>query len=265
MQKTKKRKMRLAIISDIHANLEALEAVLEDIQNQKIDKTYCLGDIIGYGPDPLEVWEAVKDMERVIGNHDEALENEELLESFIPQAREATLYHKKILGEEAHKIATAERTIEKELSRKIYLTHCGLVTPENYPYLSSAYMEEAYGQFIKMEERSICFGGHTHIPKVFRQLENEGVVMMICDDIHIAGDMMSPQLIGTKFYVDAGSVGQPRDSDPRATYVIYDDEKDTIEYRKAAYDIEKTCDKIMKMEIGDGHKLDLCKRLREGT
>ena len=236
---------RIAILSDIHANLEALEAVLADLEKQKAAKIYCLGDIIGYGPSPREVVDIVQAVaaETVKGNHEDLVIRKPP-EGMHPSALEAAAWTRKKLLPGSAGGGTAERKKERwEWLKALPLTEdLGDVllahgTPaDSFSYVLSA--KDALEVFRKeLGEARVCFYGHTHVPAIWtfdgRQL---GFTPVKSKERY--GLPADEQML-----VNVGSVGQPRDHDPRACYVLVHADK-SFEYRRVEYDAEKTARRI---------------------
>lgn len=248
--------MKRALISDIHGNLEALEAVLADIAAQGVQETYCLGDIIGYGPNPRECIDLVmKFPVCILGNHDQGALFDP--EGFNAAAERSIFWTREQLESlKGDPEANAERwDFLGELPRsrregKFLFVHG---SPRN-PLSEYVFPEDIYNQR-KMDSlfglvEGYSFQGHTHVPGVFTEDRN----------FYSPEDMgYRYRLSGTKAMVNVGSVGQPRDGDPRSCYVILTDEE--IEFRRVEYPIEKTVAKIYAI-----HELDnfLGDRLRDG-
>jgi predicted phosphodiesterase len=236
----KAKSVRRALISDIHANFEALTAVLEDIRRQDIKEIYCLGDIIGYGPNPCECLDAVIDNCRVtiLGNHDQAALFDP--DGFNPIALAAIYWTRDQLEHGPGGPGAQNRRWDflGELPRihnegELLYVHGSPREPTNeYVFPEDVYNQRKMDQlFSRIESR--CFQGHTHIPGVFTG----------------SRDFLSPeecdyryQFGSDKAMVNVGSVGQPRDNDNRACYVIQD--KEGIEFRRVPYDFESTAAKI---------------------
>ncbi len=244
-----------AIISDIHGNLEALEAVLADIRSQNVTDIYCLGDIIGYGPNPRECIDLVMQncQITIIGNHDQAALFDP--EGFNPGAERAIFWTRAQL--EAGDPAGNERRWEflGELPRmkrdgELMYVHGSARNPLNeYVFPEDIYNQRKLERIFALVEK-YCFQGHTHIPGVF----TEDCNFMAPDEFD-----MTYQLGDFKALVNVGSVGQPRDGDNRSCYVLLNDR--TVTYRRVAYDFEKTAAKIYPIPELDNFLGD---RLREG-
>lgn len=250
-----------AFISDIHSNLEALQAVLEDIRQHNVSEIYCLGDIIGYGPNPRECVDLVMQCPVVIlGNHDQGAMFDP--DGFNPPAERAIFWTRSQLESPAE-------SLEKKEARWYFLAERPRVHRENgclfvhgsarnplneYVFPEDIYNHRKMDRIFGLVDR-VCFQGHTHVPGVF--LENLG------EDSYL---FHSPEDINYQHKLDArktlcnvGSVGQPRDTDWRACYVLFDGE--TIYYRRVEYDIETTIRKIYEVPELDNFLGD---RLRDG-
>ena len=223
--------MKFAIIADIHANLEALEAVLADSREQGCERYVCLGDVVGYGANPKECLEIVRKMEMpcVKGNHDEYCSSDEDPEGFNPHAAQAVMWTKQQLSDE-------ERSWLKNLKyfrlvTTFSIVHATLDEPKSWGYVFNKL--DAAASFT-YQNTPICFFGHTHVPVAFVR------------DSVIRGGQYSKIDVekGKKYFVNIGSVGQPRDGNPKAAYGIYDNTAATIELRRIDYPIEIAQKKI---------------------
>jgi len=211
--------VRRALISDIHGNLEALEAVLEHIQTQSIEEIYCLGDIVGYGPNPRECIDRVNGCTVcLLGNHDQGALFDP--EGFNAGAERAIFWTRKML-ESGDRIGNEERwEFLGELPRvyrepELMYVHGSARNPLNeYVFPEDIYNQRKMERIFALVER-FCFQGHTHIPGVFTESLNF-VSPEECDFVY--------PLVDSKALVNVGSVGQPRNGDARASYVILTDE-----------------------------------------
>lgn len=252
--------MKRALISDIHANIEALQVVLEDIRQQGVTQVYCLGDIIGYGPDPVACLNKIIELcdATILGNHDQAALFDP--DGFNPMALQAVYWTR---GELEKRNGTQDDIDRRwdflgELPRSLaegdYLYVHGSPREPTNEYV---FPEDVYNQR-KMDalfDRIVryCFQGHTHIPGVFT-LSGEFITPDECDYQY--------PLTGEKTMFNVGSVGQPRDSDPRACYVIiHEGENPKVEFRRLEYPLEKTIQKIYAVPNLDNMLGD---RLRSG-
>jgi len=242
-----------AIISDIHGNLDALDAVLADIQQQGIDEIYCLGDVVGYGPNPCECLDKAMEFRAcLLGNHDMAALCEP--DGFNDSARKAIQWTRLQLRPETasdngssgsagasqeateaanrrhHFLCNLPRTIREN---KLLFVHGSARNPlSEYVFPNDASDEHMMSRIFELIP-AYCFQGHTHVPGIFTQ----------------TGRFFRPQELGNGFQlseekvmVNVGSVGQPRDGDPRSCYVVLRD--GVVRYRRVAYPVERTVSKI---------------------
>lgn len=241
--------MRYAILSDVHANLEALEAVLRDMQRHRADKTLFLGDAVGYGPDPNECVELLKRNCDVLlaGNHDLAAIGRTPFENFNEYARAAVLWTRTVLTEKSRELLGGLPTEHKLKKEQILLVHATPKEPEAWHYLLTLW--DAEMNFHYFEER-LCLLGHSHQPFIIERLPS-GEMLTYRDRATIGKSK--------RYIINAGSVGQPRDRDSRASYLILDDEK--AEFFRVAYDLRKTQEKM----AAAGLPMPLIERLSRGT
>lgn len=251
--------MKRALISDIHGNLEALNAVLDDIRQQGISEIYCLGDVIGYGPNPVECLDIVrrKCAMCLLGNHDQAALFDP--EGFNPVAFRAILWTRdQIDNSSGGAVAVNERwDFLGELPRthvepNRLFVHGSPRDPTNeYVFPEDIYNQRKMERIFGLVE-SYCFQGHTHIPGVFQEEYSFASPDEIGSEVKL-GDR--------KVLVNVGSVGQPRDGDSRAAYIVLDQTAKTVQFRRVLYDIEKTISKIYAIPELDNFLGD---RLRDG-
>lgn len=238
--------MRTLIISDIHANLTALEAVLDDAG--EVEATWCLGDIVGYGPDPNECIERVKGLPKLLcllGNHDAAVINHIDIDTFNPDARIAIEWMQKNLAEE-HQNFLGECP-HKDVVGNVTLAHGSPRNPV-YEYLLDT---RAATWNFEYFETDFCFVGHTHLPVIFTLNANDSQAQLTIPVVN-TGIKLKPRTI-----INPGSVGQPRDRDPRAAYAIYDPDANTWEYRRIGYDIQAVQKRMRKASLPERHILRL--------
>ncbi len=221
--------MRFAFISDIHANLQAWNAVLKDIQGQKIKHIINLGDVVGYGPNPKEVLESVREHSEVsvIGNHDAVCVDKMESGAFNDAARTAIEWTRKQL--DANDCAFFQDMAEKARPQEAQFlaTHAEVVAPLNFSYILTE--EDAKRNFAACEDKLI-FIGHTHRQGVFTLEESGDVTIgspnsLVCDPTK-------------RYIINPGSVGDPRSEDIVASYCIYDQGTQKIEFRRVRFDIE---------------------------
>jgi predicted phosphodiesterase len=225
--------MKYAVIADIHANLEAFQVVLEDIEQQKCDRIVCLGDVVGYNANPKECLDRVRDLKIpcVKGNHDEYCSTEEELEGFNPHAAQAVNWTR-------HQLTDEDRQWLRDLKymrliANFSIVHATLDGPQRWGYV---FDKLAAAASFTYQNTSVCFFGHTHVPVAF-----------IRDSV-VRGGTYSKFRIepGRKYFINVGSVGQSRDGVAKATYVIYDLDDSTVELRRLDYDIPTAQKKIIE-------------------
>jgi diadenosine tetraphosphatase ApaH/serine/threonine PP2A family protein phosphatase len=228
--------MRYAIISDIHSNLAAFQAVLNDINKTGgIERIWCLGDIVGYGPDPKECIELLRQYEHVCvaGNHDWGALEKIDLNDFNPEAAAACRWTGQQLGpDEIDYLANLPLTLHEG---DFTLAH-GSPREPIWEYLLSTYSARISFDYFQTK---YCLVGHSHVPAVFEQLADSED----CFLAELSPD--APLILGeNRQIINPGGVGQPRDGDPRAAYAIYDSEHGVIQHHRVPYDIDATQQKM---------------------
>jgi diadenosine tetraphosphatase ApaH/serine/threonine PP2A family protein phosphatase len=245
-----------AILSDVHGNLEALRAVLDDIARHPVQEVYCLGDVVGYGPDPRDCLDLVARCKVVLlGNHDQAVLFDPV--NFNAVAERAIQWTRCQLESPVPSRQARDRRWEllAEMPRRhreggLLFVHGSARNPINeYVFPEDVYNPAKMGALFDLVEHR-CFQGHTHVPGIFTE------------DL----DFFSPEdvgpvhhLDGRKALINVGSVGQPRDGDPRACYVLLDG--DALQFRRVPYDVEATVQKVRAVPELDN---SLGERLRQG-
>jgi len=225
--------MRFAIFSDIHANLEALEAVLADAHKHKSTHFVCLGDVVGYNANPHECVERIRKLDCPIvkGNHDEQGSLPESSSDFNELAERAIKWTRDNLAEE-EKQWLRELPLQKQV-RDFTIVHATLDTPAQWGYVFNNL--DAAASFT-YQHTTVCFFGHTHVPMVF--IRDDGVRRESIEHIRIESTK--------KYFINMGSVGQPRDGNWRAAYCIYDMENNLVEQFRVKYDLAVAQRKIIK-------------------
>jgi predicted phosphodiesterase len=236
--------MRIGVISDIHGNHEALQAVLEDLDRHEIHSIFCLGDLIGYGPAPDAVTLAIRDreIETVMGNHELGTMDPSHMRWFNPPARESLKITAGMLSKASLDfIATLKPSRVRFGCRFVH----GFPLDSVNTYAFAVTDNRVTHTFKAMKE-NLCFIGHTHLLEII--------------DFDGQNLSRSPLLKGItrlssdrKYIVNIGSVGQPRDGNHDAKYVIYDTEKLTVELRYIAYDIQAVMQKIRAAGLPEIH------------
>jgi putative phosphoesterase len=224
--------MRFAIISDIHSNLEAFEAVLADARDNKCTDFVCLGDVVGYNANPHECVERVREMECAIvkGNHDEQASLVESSRDFNEMAEAAIKWTRDHLTAE-DKNWLRDLKLQQQV-RDFTIVHATLDNPGQWAYVFNNL--DAAASFT-YQHTTVCFFGHTHVPVAF--IRDEGVQHQHIDKLRIDPDK--------KYFINVGSVGQPRDGDWHAAYCIYHIESNVVERRRVKYDLVTAQKKII--------------------
>lgn len=221
--------MRVAVISDIHGNLHALESVLEQLEHEEIDQLWCLGDMVGYGPRPNPCCEAVADLAdlSLAGNHDLGVIGTITLDDFSSDAAEAARWTSEVLKKKPR--AFLEGLDTQGEAENVELYHASPRDPV-WDYVLSA---DVARQSLELTKAPVILVGHSHVP----------LAMLLQDDTLVGG--LAPEgtesdLTLGRWLFNPGSVGQPRDADPRAAYLILDFETDRAHFKRIEYPVEKT-------------------------
>jgi len=241
--------MKFAIISDIHGNLPALQAVLTRIQEESCDEIVCLGDLVGYGPFPNECVETIRNVtdKIIIGNHDHAAIGLTNTTYFNPYAKAAIVWTQSVLTEETRRFLMS---LQMQISENgVLFVHATPCTPKEWDYILNTI--DAAKNFRCFREQ-VCFVGHSHMPSGFILLPDKHVVNSEDNPIHFSDE--------NRYIINVGSVGQPRDGDARAAFAIYDNEQKTVELVRVPYDIEKVQEAMLKCNL----PIFLIERLRTG-
>ncbi len=224
--------MRVALFGDIHANLEALEVVLADARDQGCTDFVCLGDVVGYNANPAECLEIVRGLNCPVvkGNHDEDAAGSHSLDSMNPTAASALMWTREQLTEEQREWLHKLRMVRQVSDFTI--VHSTLDQPANWNYVTNRF--DAMSNF-SYQFTHVCFHGHTHVPRVY--VKDSKVHEVPAESVQIEA--------GSKYFINVGSVGQPRDGDWRSCYAIYDIETRLVVFRRLEYEIAKTQQKIL--------------------
>lgn len=238
---------KYAIIGDIHANLDALTMVLEDARKQGVTHFACVGDIVGYNASPSECVEQIRELgaAAVCGNHDYYCSYDDDLTGFHPLAADAVDWTRRQLAPEQQEYLADLKYVERV--ENFTIVHSTLDMPERWGYVFENLEAEASFAY---QATMVCFFGHTHVPLAF---EKGGDIT--------GGTYTRLKLqLGRKYFINVGSVGQPRDGDVRAAYVVYDIAKREVELRRIPYDVAAAQEKILKAGLPER----LAKRLGAG-
>jgi predicted phosphodiesterase len=240
--------MILAILSDIHANLEAFEAVVEDLNKQKPDKVICLGDLIGYGPDPEETVQLFrqKNYISILGNHEAALKGKKMRNWLNFQAKENSEQTENLLSLENIQFC---RDLEVTASIHDMLFVHGFPPDSIRRYVTMVKRPELQSHFLTSAYR-LCFVGHSHDLLLFEWNGKDVTQEKLCQKRYNLDK-------GRKYLINAGSVGQPRDGENSAKYLIFDTDTFTLEVFFVPYDYEKTVRKIEQRGFPEAYGLRL--------
>lgn len=224
--------MRFAIFSDLHGNLEATEAVLADAKAQECTHHVCLGDLVGYNANPHECVEIVRQMDCPVvkGNHDEQASLDTSSRDFNELAEKAINWTREHLTQEDKKWLADLRLIRQV--RDFTIVHATLDTPAEWGYVFNNL--DAVASFT-YQHTTLCFFGHTHVAGAF--VRGERVQRVRTERLNIEP--------GKKYFINTGSVGQPRDSDARAAYCVYDSDQNVVIQRRVTYDMATARQKII--------------------
>lgn len=224
--------MKYAILGDIHANLEALQAVLRDAEQQGVTHYACTGDVVGYNADPKACLKLIRGLKcKVVqGNHDYYAGCNESMELFTPMAQQSIYWTRR-------QLTLLERKYLRELPmvadiETFTMVHSSLSNPNRWNYI---FKRNAAESSFRNQFANVCFFGHTHVPLAFVN-DGETIDKGFYDTLKIQS--------GFKYLINVGSVGQPRDRNPQAAYAIYDLDQESVTMRRIDYDIPATQKKI---------------------
>jgi predicted phosphodiesterase len=222
-----------AIIGDIHGNLHALSAVLKEVRQAGVDRVLCVGDLVGYGAHPAECMQLVREMQMLTvgGNHDWAVAGKVSIQYFNADARDSVEWTREHLCEEEIKELTATDLVA--ITEDVTLVHSTLFAPEEFDYMQTLFDVQLS---FKHLQTGICFCGHSHVPVML--LNGESVECFLTPELELSN--------GQQAIVNVGSVGQPRDLDPRACYVLYDSALRKVTMRRAEYDVHAASESILQ-------------------
>ena len=235
--------MRTLIISDIHANLTALEAVLAEAG--EIDAVWCLGDIVGYGPDPNECVTKVRQLPNllcILGNHDAAAMKQIDADTFNPEARNAIIWTRNQLSDESMTFLGELPEVIKA-SDEVTITH-GSPRHPVWEYLLDTHAATLNFDYF---ETPLCFVGHTHLPVIYSLDEDNYLARLGVPEAE------EKIILPERAIINPGSVGQPRDRDPRAAFGLYDSEARSLKFGRAEYDIEAVQKRMREFNLPERH------------
>ena len=235
--------MRIGIISDVHANLAALQVVLDELEKKKVDDYVCLGDVVGYGASPNECCELVKGVTSttIMGNHDAAVSGKMDYSYYYDQAKQALDWTGEVLSEENINWLQTLSYIKVREEDKVCLSHGSPLEPSEFNYIFN--MEQANEAYLSRDSlQQVTFIGHSHLCRIF-SFNETNVVQMVPGLIELDPDK--------QYIISVGSVGQPRDYDPRAAYAVFDTDSRTFEQYRVSYDIALSAKRIYDARLPD--------------
>lgn len=221
--------MRIALLSDVHGNYEALQVVLAEVKRLGIDTSYSLGDAVGYGPEPEACVETLRRETEVslLGNHDAAVVGRTSTDDFNDNARWAVEWTRNKLTQDSIEYLSKLPYLHR--GEDLQFVHASPLQPQDWHYIQGPIQAEL--AFAHFTERA-CFIGHTHCPYIMAREDDDGIQVYESQE----AELEPPN---RRFLVNVGSVGQPRDRDPRASFAILDTGLRRVEIRRVAYQVEK--------------------------
>ena len=223
---------KFAILGDIHSNLDALEAVLDDCRKEGVTDFLCTGDVVGYNACPRACLKIIRDLgcPVVMGNHDYYVSSWQDLTDFNPAAAEVIEWTRKQLTDEEISILRSFPFVSTNMG--ITLVHSTMDCPESFGYVFDHLQAEAH---FSHQITPICFHGHTHCPMIYEK-QVSAVYRIDAQDFKLP--------IGRKYFINVGSVGQPRDGDSRAAYALWEPSTRKISFRRLEYDVQAAQERI---------------------
>ena len=238
--------MRYLILSDIHSNIEALEACIQRGKQATYDSALCCGDIVGYGPNPVEAIDLIRGLNAVCirGNHDRVASGLDEADNFNMHARQAIYWTREALPAEYREYLAKLPMGPLDITEESQLVH-GAVTDED-DYI---FTEAEANMNLLLTRKNITFFGHSHFPVVYTSnAVGRAVTAPMYEFDEFTAAQCDPKL---KLFVNPGSVGQPRDGDPRASFAIWDRDRARVEFYRVEYDVAKTQSKMRAAQLPD--------------
>ena len=238
--------MKILVISDVHANVSALKAVLQAAK--EVDEIWFLGDLVGYGPDPNRCIETLRELPNltpIIGNHDAAVVGRIDADAFNPEARQSLFWTQKQLTDQ--NLEYLDSLPEIQVIDQVTLVHGSPREP------IWEYVMDEHTAFVNFKhfETDFCFVGHSHFPGLFHKNESE------YDIESIRAGENQPFELKSRTIINPGSVGQPRDQDPRAAYALFDPQSNCWEFKRIPYAVEEVQSRMRSQNLPERHILRL--------
>ncbi|MDD2657759.1 MAG: metallophosphoesterase family protein [Candidatus Pacebacteria bacterium] len=238
--------MRYAVFADIHSNLEALERVLGVYASESIEQYIFLGDAVGYSVDPVPCIQRIRSLPltAVAGNHDQAAVNLFSVDNFSPEAREAIFWTRRNLDEDSKQFLESLKLTFQ--NHDFTMVHGTLNSPQDFNYMEDGFIAE---ETFRLMKTPLCFIGHTHVAGVFIKDKEDHICYRENASVDIEAE--------NKYIINVGSVGQPRDGNPAASYCIYDSQAKKVTLKRIDYDIAVAQKKIVDAGLPEllGHRL----------
>lgn len=234
--------MRILIISDVHANITALDAVLVDAG--QVDAIWCLGDLVGYGPDPNQCIQRIQELPDLVclgGNHDAAVSGKIDIAAFNSEARMGVLWTKSVI--EPQYMEYLKELTSNTIVDSVYLAHGSPREPIWEYVMDTRTASINFDHF----DTPFCFVGHSHFPLRFQKRNEQGTADLSIPQVE-SSTAMVPRAI-----FNPGSVGQPRDHDPRAAYAIFNPVRQTWTFHRVAYDIPSVQIRMRSAKLPERH------------
>ena len=235
--------MRIGVFSDVHSNLQALQKTLEAMEEQRLDRYVCLGDVVGYGASPNECATLVREVVRhsLLGNHDAAVTGRMDYSYYYDQAKQALDWSAEVLCKENMEWLSKVPYAKEDEELGLCFCHGSPISPEEFDYIFNLdQARDAYEYRDTMQR--VTFIGHSHLCRVFA-MDEEGVVQMVPGRVEIEQDR--------QYVISVGSVGQPRDYDPRAAFGVFDTDTQVFEQHRVEYDVKEAARGIYEAGLPD--------------
>lgn len=233
-----------AVLADIHGNLQALSAVLDDVERTGADKVLCVGDIVGYGAHPKQCLDAMRELSSVTvaGNHDWGAVDKVDIDYFNADARDSIEWTREQLGPDERQYLQGLNLVET--LGDLALVHSSFFAPEYFDYIQTVYDVQLNFRHLQMP---VGFVGHSHVPAMFAT--DRPSECFLQEELQLSD--------GTRAIINVGSVGQPRDLDPRASYALYDVEAHKVTMRRVEYDVQAAFQEILNagLPTTNAHRL----------
>lgn len=236
--------MRFFVLSDIHSNIEALDACIQRAKLAGYDAVYCCGDIVGYGPNPVEAIDALRGLNplTIRGNHDRVAASEDAASEFNPHARRAIFWTRSALPDSYRNYLASLPVGPLAVEKEAQLVHGALTDEDDYIFTSSD-----VSQNLRLATKRMTFFGHSHFPAVYA---NDAKGSAVNPATYEFDEFTAVRCDGNqRFLINPGSVGQPRDGDTRASFLIWDQERERLEFYRVEYPVEITQAKMAAAQL----------------